>query len=105
VEQNSIGINYILLYSLLRQHVSTVSRGHHQAVEMITKSMNVRLPDGIPFDTVYIRQYNKMEHTETKILIILNRNELVYDAEWSTCSTGGIEFVLQMAVDGLSCCY
>jgi hypothetical protein len=41
--------------------------GHHQAVEVITKSMNIRLPDGIPFGTVYIR---KTEHTETNILII-----------------------------------
>jgi hypothetical protein len=64
---------------------------------VITKSMDVRLPDGIPFGTVYIRKCDKMEHTETNILIILNRNELVYDAEyrdWSTCCTGGMEFVV-----------
>jgi hypothetical protein len=94
---------YILLYSLLRQHVSTLSRGHHQAVEVITKSMDVRLPDGIPFDTVCIRKYDKMEHTETNTLIILNRNELVNNAEcreWSTCCTDGIEFVVYMAVEG-----
>jgi hypothetical protein len=59
--------------------------------------MDVRLPDGILFGTVYIRKYDKMEHMETKILIILNRNELVYDAEcrgWSTCSTDSTEFVV-----------
>jgi hypothetical protein len=85
-----------LLYSLSRQHVSTLSRGHRQALEMITKSMDVRLPDGIPFGTVSIRKYGKMEHTETNILIILNRNELVFNAEcrgWSTC-TDGIKFVV-----------
>jgi hypothetical protein len=51
----------------MRQHVSTLSRGHHQGVEVITKSMDVSLLDGIPFGTVYIRKYDKMEHTETNI--------------------------------------
>jgi hypothetical protein len=31
-----------LLYSLLWQHVSTLSRGHHQAIEVFTKHTEIR---------------------------------------------------------------
>jgi hypothetical protein len=64
---------------------------------VITKLIDVRLPEGIPFGTVYIQKYDNMEHTESNIVIILNKNELVYDAEcrgWSTGSIDGIEFVV-----------
>jgi hypothetical protein len=57
--------------SLFRQNVSTLSRGLHQAVGVFTKPQGVRLPDGIPFGTVYIGEYNKMEHTKIGILVIL----------------------------------
>jgi hypothetical protein len=42
--------------------------------------MGVRLPEGIPFGTMYIRKCDKMEHMEKNILIILDRNELVYNS-------------------------
>jgi hypothetical protein len=35
--------------------------GQHQAIEVITKSMDVRLPDRILFGTVYIWKDDKME--------------------------------------------
>ena len=43
--------------------------------------MDVRLPDGIPFGTVYIRKYDKMEHVEINTLNIPNMIQLVYNAE------------------------
>jgi hypothetical protein len=58
----------MLLYSFivtLRQHVSTLSSGHHQAVEEVfIKAYYVRLPSGIPFGTVYNQGYKKMDYIE-----------------------------------------
>jgi hypothetical protein len=81
------GITHTLLYCY--QHNEMDSNEYN--------TIDVRLPDGIPFGTVYIQKYDKMKHTETNMLIILNRNELVYDAKcrgWSACCTDGIVFVL-----------
>jgi hypothetical protein len=38
IHRTQLSVYYILLYSLLRQHFSTLSRGHHQAIEVIIKS-------------------------------------------------------------------
>jgi hypothetical protein len=70
--------HYMLLYvniqfnCTLRQHVSTLSRGHPQAVEKVfIKAQDVRLPNGIPLDTVYIQGYKKMEYIELQKLFII----------------------------------